>query len=237
MRRILEFRVYDILKDPENEKFLDQVKKENPNLYSKFLNIVGNKGLEKAKEKYKEYDPIAVEKIEKAEKEKQRLINKEKLEKAKKEYRNLILNKYKDKIDEINNILADDKLNIMIYDIRKDNIISKYLTNTRKSYKNLFNKLLKNINIFNDKIERFFDIDSVSLNRDHSDRFFGRKKNQIIKITRYFNTNEIKYSITSDLYYGFNENFYEKDEKIFGEFKTKRNEKIKKIKNFNLSEK
>jgi hypothetical protein len=118
MRRILEFRVYDILKDPENEKFLDQVKKENPNLYSKFLNIVGNKGLEKAKEKYKEYDPIAVEKIEKAEKEKQRLINKEKLEKAKKEYRNLILNKYKDKIDEINNILADDKLNIMIYDIR-----------------------------------------------------------------------------------------------------------------------
>ena len=57
MKRILEYKVFDILKNKENENFLDKVKKENPDLYSKFLNIIGNKGLEIAKQKYQEYYP------------------------------------------------------------------------------------------------------------------------------------------------------------------------------------
>ena len=57
MNRILEYRVFDLLKDPENEKFLDKVKKENPDEYNRFLNLVGNKGLEVAKQKYQIYDP------------------------------------------------------------------------------------------------------------------------------------------------------------------------------------
>jgi len=60
MKRLFEFKVYDILQDKDNEKFLDKVKKENPDLYTRFLNIVGNKGLDVAKEKYKEFDPVLV---------------------------------------------------------------------------------------------------------------------------------------------------------------------------------
>ncbi len=70
MKKILEYRVFDLLKDKDNEKFLDKVKKENPDMYAKFLNLVGNKGLEVAKQKYQEYDPEYVELKKQEEKEK-----------------------------------------------------------------------------------------------------------------------------------------------------------------------
>jgi hypothetical protein len=75
MRKIYEYRVFDILKVPENEKFLAKVKKENPDLYTKFLNLVGNKGIEKTKEIYVDYDPEVVKKRE-AKKKKKRHFKK-----------------------------------------------------------------------------------------------------------------------------------------------------------------
>jgi len=42
--------------DENSNIFLDKVKKENPEMFAKFLNIVKNKGLDIAIEKYKEFD-------------------------------------------------------------------------------------------------------------------------------------------------------------------------------------
>ena len=44
-------------KSPEEDSFLRKVKEENPEMLTKFINMVKNKGLEVAKEKYNEFDP------------------------------------------------------------------------------------------------------------------------------------------------------------------------------------
>ena len=46
MKRLFEFRVYDIIKDDNNREFLNKVKDENPELYDRFMSLIGNKGLE-----------------------------------------------------------------------------------------------------------------------------------------------------------------------------------------------
>ena len=52
MKLILEYSAYNVLKDESNYEFLKKVKNENPDLYSKFMNIVIKKGLEYAKKEY-----------------------------------------------------------------------------------------------------------------------------------------------------------------------------------------
>jgi len=76
MKKLLEFRAFDILKDEKNQEFLKKIKTENPDLYSTFVNIIGKKGLEIAKQKYEPYDP-EYKKILK-EKEKKRCRRKKK---------------------------------------------------------------------------------------------------------------------------------------------------------------
>ncbi len=70
MKRLFEFRVYDIMKDDDNREFLNKVKDENLDLYDRFMSLVGNKGLEIAKKKYLEFDPSEVKRV-KREKKKQ----------------------------------------------------------------------------------------------------------------------------------------------------------------------
>lgn len=155
MKKIFEFKVFDVLQDAENVKFLDKVKKENPNLYNKFLNLIGNKGLSVAKDKYKEFEPEYVKKqqeLEKIEKSRlNKLLNKQKKEEEKEN----ILNKYKNEIDKIENYVYD----LTIYDIEKyinndKNIINyfKKLGDKKSKTKNEFNDYLKNTK----KLEEFF---------------------------------------------------------------------------------
>ena len=42
MKKLLEYRVFDLLKDPDNEKFLSKVKTENPDLYVQFTSYYSN---------------------------------------------------------------------------------------------------------------------------------------------------------------------------------------------------
>ncbi|MCF7866773.1 hypothetical protein K9L67_06030 [Candidatus Woesearchaeota archaeon] len=87
MKILFEFRVYDIMKDESNRKFLNKVKDENPELYGRFMSLVGNKGLEIAKQKYKQYDPIEIDEIKRKEKrEELRVARDEKLMKKEEKF-------------------------------------------------------------------------------------------------------------------------------------------------------
>jgi len=132
MRRIYEFKVFDILKDKGNEEFLDMVKKENPNLYSKFLNIVGNKGLEIAKDKYNYYTPEEVNRRKEEERSnnvRQRTEERDRVNKS-------FLDNFKGEIDEVNEILKDSELKKLSKLMKVDLSISEILKGTKKTYSN-----------------------------------------------------------------------------------------------------
>jgi len=109
------FESREELKTREGLDFIKKIKLENPDLLNKFLNIVTNKGLNVAIEKYKEFDPeiIARKKSDivnrqreydkriKTEREKENLI------KIKKEYFNIVGNVYQNvyRKEFVNNIV------------------------------------------------------------------------------------------------------------------------------------
>jgi hypothetical protein len=115
MKNLIESIVKNILKESEEEyTFLKKVVGENPSLYSRFYSIVKNKGLEVAKEKYKEYDP---ELIKQKEKEKAKLDKQiTKIEKDSKAYSGLNLF-----IEFLNNIRKKYSINKNIANELKSN--------------------------------------------------------------------------------------------------------------------
>ena len=54
--------------DLDETEFLKMVKEQNPDLYNRFFSLVKNRGLEIAKEKYKEFDPIYQKQLKRKEK-------------------------------------------------------------------------------------------------------------------------------------------------------------------------
>ena len=108
--KILEFRLYDLLKNKDNEDFLNKVKKENPDKYSMFINILGNKGLETAKLKYEIYDPEFIKKEKEKEKTEKAEIRKQNRIYNKEQFHNEILQKYSSEINAINDILRNSLL-------------------------------------------------------------------------------------------------------------------------------
>jgi hypothetical protein len=143
MKKLLEFRLFDLLKDKDNEDFLNKVKKENPDKYMLFVNILGRKGLEIAKTEYEEYDPNYVkikkekEKVEKAEWKKQN--NKEKKEQRHDE----LLKKYSSEITEVYDILKNSSLKKLKQNIENDKNLSYFLKYTKIHYTKDFLKILK----------------------------------------------------------------------------------------------
>jgi len=116
--------------------------------------------------------------------------------------------------------------------MRNDDVIGKYLTDTRKRHTNLFKKLLKNIKRFSFKIKYTLAIDFISLIRKNSG-WFGYKKNSVIVLLGrwYFKDyDKVTYSIKLDLYDCFKEDFYEKDKEILSAYIKQRNIDIKKLK-------
>jgi hypothetical protein len=139
MKKILEFKNFEILNNPENYNFLSKVKKENPDLYFKFVNILNRKGLEQAKIAYDQYDP---EKIKQREKEEKINLRKKKKEDNKKE----LLNKFKYDIEKINNIRYVHNLVDFEIFIDSDINIRKAIKPCRRVYKSDITTKLKNIN-------------------------------------------------------------------------------------------
>lgn len=200
MKKILEYRVFDLLKDKDNADFLDKVKKENPNMYTRFLNLVGNKGLEKAKEMYQEFDPEYVKIKKQQEKDRQLELKRLRTKEGKIEARNKILDKYSEEIEEFNNILKNSYLKSLEKKIKNNKILNDYLVsvNAKKSYSNLFNQALKKP----EKLIRMFDydikIDSLSFPyKRYGWEYDTTKRRDLILIIQYYNikTKKFKYLI------------------------------------------
>ena len=148
MKILLEYKVFDILKDKKNSDFLNLVKKENPELYSKFLNILGNKGLEIAKEKYKIY---STEYIKDEKLRLKRLKTKEGKEQLKKE----VSIECASEINDMKEILLQSALFDIEIKFRTDKNISKYLKESfaKKTYKSNFTEIMKKPRTLRTKIK------------------------------------------------------------------------------------
>ena len=201
MRKIFEFKVFDILQDKENVKFLDKVKKENSELYTKFLNLIGNKGLDVAKEKYQDYDPEYRKRLEEEEKELKRHIKKIGRKKFKEEQDDRILKKYEPEITEIESKFYPSKLYDINTYINKNENISNYFNDVvvKMKYVDDFDKLLKTPEKLDYVLYGNFHIDTIiyGLNRFnvHNDKLVW-----LLKIHQYYNlkTKKLTYTIHFD---------------------------------------
>jgi hypothetical protein len=184
MKKILEYKVFDLLKDKENVDFLDKVKKENPNEYVKFLNIINNKGLELAKKKYQIYDPEYI----KSELQRKKL---EKTKEHKEKTKNDLLNKYSEQIDDIENILLNSPLKKVLIFIKNDKRLNDYLNNCRgkKQYKNNFSGIINSSGrkIFQLKWKQKILIERLSFYNEYFSEYeFSGYKNILINIQHYY---------------------------------------------------
>lgn len=208
MKKVLEYKVFDLLKNKDNSEFLDKVKKENPDMYSKFLNIVGNKGLEIAKQKYQEFDPEYIKQKKKEEKHKLSLLKKKSKKENIKNVVDNILKSNEVKVKEIENIISNSVL-IKVYNyLMKDERISNYFKsyNVKKQYVNNFKLLIDkptNMGIY--RLKNIFEynsiIDTLLMTYEEPDIYEwednGVKEKNIIKINQYYDSNkkEFTYSI------------------------------------------
>lgn len=235
--KILEFRLYDLLKNKDNEDFLNKVKKENPDKYSMFIDILGNKGLETAKLKYEIYDPEFIkkekekEKAEKAEIRKQNRINK------KEQYHNEILQKYSSEINAINDILKNSLLKKIQKQIKNDGNLLRFSKFIKTKYTNNFLKILKNdfnirhnlttydtpdgkksYNVFIDMLEYIYD-----------DLY---ESNTILTIKQYYNLVENKFLF--DISFNFSNNDFSFDHNKENDFIDSRNSYLDNLKLYHI---
>ena len=184
VRRILEYRIFDLMKDPENEKFLDKVKIENPDLYTKFLNLVANKGLTIAKEKYVQYDPDVVkERLEKEKKEKelQKKLGKKEYTKNRDQ---AALEAYSEEIKEIEDIISNSILKVLDKKMMENKNIGTYLIDATKKYTNIFKTLLKKPQRIGWEIRTNVKTDSLTYSVFS---FWENRLTNIINIAQYYN--------------------------------------------------
>ena len=205
MKKLLEFGVFDILKDPKNEEFLDKVKKENRDLYPQFLNILKRKGLEVAMKEYETHDPNYIKIMQKRDKKEKALINKHRTKEFKEEVYKTILASHKEKTDEIQKVLSSTILKNLGNSIDKFKNISEYLTGckTKKQYTNKFNEILKHPLRISYELDREdINIDSLSFLSTYYNYYDGERDqtNVMIRIEQFYSLKDKK--STFSIYYG-----------------------------------
>ncbi|MCF7796061.1 hypothetical protein K9M42_03125 [Patescibacteria group bacterium] len=217
--KLFEYRASEILKDEENSKFLYKVKDENPNLYSRFLSIVGNKGINIAKQKYSQYDPEEI-------KIRNRKIKKEEKRRIKEDSQKKFLEKYSGIIKKLNDELQTSPLKRILQFIKTE----PKLKHWKKKYKKILN--------INNKFKFEIDIKFGTISLDQVELFpptmfkdfeeFGSesltiKRKAVLKNNEFF---EFKYSVMFNFEYDyFNDNKFEID----------KFEKISKLNTYNLT--
>lgn len=200
MRKIFEFKVFDILQDKDNVIFLDKVKLENPDLYTKFINLVGNKGLSVAKQKYKEYTPEHIKQLEKEN------IAKERAQSTKLN-NEIILKEFEININKIEDVLYPSELFNIERILFNDKYISEYFKNMKivTKYENDFNKLLNNPIKLKNNTRGYIQIDTLNFYQKGFATEFRKYNRTIIKLHQHYNLNtgELIYSIFFSTNYDF----------------------------------
>lgn len=248
MRKIFEFKAFDVVNNPDNQEFLKKVKEQNPNLYSRFVSLIGNKGLEVAKDKYKQYDPEWIKNRFKVQKREKKKENKEQKKQE-------ILDKWKPEIDTINSLLKTSALKKEILNfIENDENISKYFKKNfiKKKYKNLFIDDLKKPfrlnNMLGAKLNRMINIDKLEFfeisfeDETISGIWYGDEINKSKKILE---INQVYDLSNSEIYYNIYPSFssisssFEEHVSYEGnrEYIQERNSEINKLRDYHLNKK
>ena len=192
MKKLFEYKSFEVVNDPANQDFLRKVREQNPDLYGKFVSIIGNKGLEIALQKYEPYDPDYWKIQNKKLHQKEKRENKEERNKR-------ILKDLEPKIKEIETILKNTPLKTIQKHIENNKNISAYIKscNVKKKYKNEFLKELKKPNQLSMHLNgRDGDImiDSLSFTRPIGWYYDSDTKENLILIHQYYNVNTKKFS-------------------------------------------
>lgn len=240
--KLFEFNIVELRKNKEIDEFLIKVKSENPENYSKFVSLVGNKGIEIAKQKYKIYDP----KYKKFMRQKEKKENNKKIKEQKNKE---ILSRLTPIISDIENILVKSPLKQLLIDIKKDQKLNNFFFNDlrcEKKYKNKFKDWLKKPVRLEQKTNPNYGQVVLSLLIDileiKSDIYWGFEESKpkcVIKIEQYYKEKELKYSVRFELPYY--ESFYPSDSylKIDKgreiEYINKRNNEVIKLNSFNIN--
>ena len=237
MRKLLEYRVFDILKDPENEKFLDKVKKENRDLYAKFLNLVGNKGLEFAKKEYQYHDPEYKKQQEQKEKEEKALIKKIGRKEYKERQNQSYLDQWASEIKEVQNILLSSELKNLANKIKMDKRLNDFLSNTKKQYHNDFLDILKKPKYLYLEFNHDMKIGTLSYTCSAYGYWDDDLSMRIMRIVQLYNqkTKKLTYSIFFDLPESGSYTSPKSDRTKEREFIIQRNEHIKVMRKSNIS--
>lgn len=209
MKKLLEFRLFDLLKDKDNEVFLNKVKKENPDKYMLFVNILGRKGLEIAKTEYEEYDPTYVKIKKEKEKKEQTEWRKQNNKEKKEQQHDELLKKYSSEINEVNNILKNSLLKRIEKNIENDKNLSYFLKYAKTHYTKDFLKILKDNRDIEDTFKVYdypdgtprgyrFLIDTLSYSVDDE---FEDSRIIILKISQYYilTSKKLTYNIDFNL--------------------------------------
>ena len=239
MRKIFEFKAFDVVSNHENQEFLKKVKTQNPDLYSRFVSLIGNKGLVVAMDKYNEYDPEWI-------KNQYKVKKKEKRKEDKEQKNEDILKKLKPEITMVNSILKTSALKNDVLDfIQNDEVISNYFKfcGIKKQYKNLFLKDLKKpVQLFS-KIDKRYNFRILMIDKldfvdtpmgdwTISGAFYGDEENssrRYLEINQSikFTNNELTFTIIPSFPEDYNEeDLIKKDREREREFIVDRNKYI-----------
>lgn len=164
--KLFEFNIAELRKNKEIDDFLRKVKSENPEEYARFVSLVGNKGLEIAKQKYEPYDPEYKKLMKQKEKEKEARRKREKTKEFRDQRDSEIITKLEPTINEIEGILLDSPLKTLLYDIKKDNKLNDFLFNQlrcKEKYSNEFKGWLKKPVNLERELKLNLSIDSLTI--------------------------------------------------------------------------
>lgn len=146
---------YFVNRSPETD-FMDKVREENPDLVNRYRSLILNKGLEVAKAKYLEVDPVEVKKREKVKKKEDKVLAKMVLDK-------LIRKQYGDQIETIKKMLDENSLDKLVLSRFETNLDLMDFT-CKKVYKDLFEDMIsKHIEKLPNKLELGLTIELESL--------------------------------------------------------------------------
>jgi hypothetical protein len=224
MKKIFEFKVFDIVNNKDNQEFLDKVKRQNPDLYGQFVSIIGNKGLKTAIEKYEYYDPDYWKTINKK-------IKKEKSTETKEQENERLLALYDTEIKMVNAVLQNSVLKQFEKFIKGNRRIIEYMNSAgaNKQYTNLFLKTLKRPKELRYKLYSAIATDRLSWTQESKFSTFDENEhriNRIIDIDQFFNLQDSK--LTYSIFFNMPEEWFmpSSDSKKRQEFLGQRNNMI-----------
>lgn len=189
---------YHIVGNSSETEFMDKVKTENPDMTDRFRSLMKNKGLEYAKDKYKDFDPAVI-------KERTRLKRLDDKRKTKGNYEEELRIKYKDAINDIRDLIYEYSLKKIADQFKRNPRLKSFLRGWE--YTNKIGNLIRNIEKFKRDYDHnyWMDIEKLVLcTSNKKDKEFSISEEDTITLEMILGKpsteKRISYNINFDMY-------------------------------------